>query len=1126
MLWNRRGTVVSLNVALIFSLFIFSNLTLLAWRNLSTTHPLSIPFGNSIVSEGAKAQSAENLQNSAWFSKVSDKIEKQEYNITWDKNPSAKGFPAGYQAPNREQDFRTYFYSGGVQLVKRTNRGPDWTLSLKAKGINRSGYSAKFSPVKPVVSKNRVNYERQNITEWYINNNKGLEQGFTIKARPSGKGNVVLDLQSGGNVKPKLSTDGKAVNFYNKTGGVALSYNKLIVTDNNGRKLSSSMLVNGKHIYISYKDRGAAYPVEVDPIIVNPPTTIESNQITAMFGVSVNSAGDINGDGYSDVIVGAHEYDNGESAEGRAFVYKGSASGLSTSPDWTGESNQVGAYYAFSVSGAGDVNNDGFDDVIVGARNYGNGESFEGRAYVYFGSASGLSAVEDWSFESNQASTFIGYSVASAGDVNNDNYDDIVVGAPYYSNGEASEGEALVFHGSASGPSGTASWSVESNQVGAYLGKNAASAGDVNDDGYDDVVIGASSFTNGQTSEGAAYVYYGSASGLSASADWANEGNQAWALYGSSVSSAGDVNGDGYGDVLVGASNFDNGESNEGRAYLYLGADSGLALSSSWATEGNQADAELGDSASSAGDINGDGYSDIMIGAHKYSNGQSYEGRVLVYYGSPGGPSGSADWTGESDLASADYGNSVATAGDVNGDGYSDLVVGSQSYANGEIAEGRAYVYYGAASGLPKSYSWSKESNQVAALYGASVASAGDVNSDGWDDILIGAPYYDSGQYNEGKVFVFFGAASGIDEWTSWSAEGNKMQALFGYSVASAGDVNGDSYDDVAIGSPIYNGRGKVFVYHGGMWGLSFAPDFKIGSSQTGSRFGFSVAGAGDVNGDGFADLIVGSPTLDNGQSNEGRAYVYRGSGIGLVSIPLWKVEINQAYAWYGYSVTGSGDVNGDGYDDVAVGAPYYDNGQINEGAVYLYRGGAKGPVLTQSWKAEGNQAGAYYGFSVAGAGDVDGDGNFDVIAGAPKFDNGQVDEGKAFVYRGLSTSSLSMTASWSTESDQASAELGFSVASARDVNGDGYDDVMIGAPYFDNGQTDEGKAYVHIGSASGVSGGAPYWSSEGNVAASRYGYSVNSAGNVNGDEYYDILVGARNFKNGQSTEGKVYLYF
>jgi hypothetical protein len=212
------------------------------------------------------------------------------------------------------------------------------------------------------------------------------------------------------------------------------------------------------------------------------------------------------------VIVGAYLYDNGETNEGRAYVYHGSASGLNTTAAWTGESNQVGAAYGASVSTAGDVNGDGFSDVIVGAYGYDNGETNEGRAYVYHGSASGLSPTAAWTGESNQVGAQYGFSVSTAGDVNGDGFSDVIVGAYLYDNGETNEGRAYVYHGSASGLNTTAAWVTESNQANAEYGRSVSTAGDVNGDGYSDVIVGAYLYDNGETNEGAAFVYYGNSS--------------------------------------------------------------------------------------------------------------------------------------------------------------------------------------------------------------------------------------------------------------------------------------------------------------------------------------------------------------------------------------------------------------------------------------------------------------------------------------------------------------------------------------------------------------------------------------------------------------------------------------
>jgi len=232
------------------------------------------------------------------------------------------------------------------------------------------------------------------------------------------------------------------------------------------------------------------------------------------------------------------------------------------------------AKFGYSVSSAGDVNGDGYSDVVVGAVDYDNGLTDEGAAFVYHGSSSGVSTTAATQLESNQAYAELGWSVASAGDVNGDGYSDLIVGVRYYDNGQTNEGAAFIYHGSSSGLSTTITGQLESNQVGAEFGRSVSTAGDVNGDGYSDVIVGAWAYDNGQTDEGAAFVYHGSSSGISTTASAQLESNQSSANI-SCVSSAGDVNGDGYSDIIIASTNYDNGQSNEGAAFLYLGINGG-----------------------------------------------------------------------------------------------------------------------------------------------------------------------------------------------------------------------------------------------------------------------------------------------------------------------------------------------------------------------------------------------------------------------------------------------------------------------------------------------------------------------------------------------------------------------
>ena len=1086
---------------------------------------------------GAVGGVNDTLEATDWLASVQESIEASEYQL----REAGEGT---LTFANRAQGFRARFEADGGVVVRPRGGAEgtlragldDWSVTMKTVAWGRPGTMVELESASARPGEcggsgrndelgsclRRAEMERAGLLEWWTNDERGLEQGWTVSEPPEGDGPLVLEV----------AVDGMAVEVGDlgdhatlAQGTSRLSYGGGVAWDATGRKIEVWLESGPSGLLVVVEDEGANFPVTVDPLLATAGWIADSGQAGAHLGISVSSAGDVDGDGYSDVVVGAPSYDNGQIDEGRAFLYPGSAAGLAPAASWTSEGDQAGALFGSSVSSAGDVDGDGYGDVLVGAPSFDNGESDEGRALLYLGSASGLSATAAWTAEPNQAGAALGCAVSGAGDVNGDGFGDVIVGAYQYADGQPGEGGAFVYEGSPSGLANTAAWVAESNQAGALLGFSVSSAGDVNGDGFGDVVVGADAYSNGETGEGGIFVFLGSTSGLSPSAAWTAESNQADADFGRSVSSAGDVNGDGYSEVLVGARYYDNGQNDEGRAFLYLGSASGLAATADWTAESDSSTAQFGGFVSMAGDVNGDGYGDIVVGAAGYEDGQNNEGGVFLYLGSASGLPTTPTWSAESNQADAYFGRAVGSAGDVNGDGFGDIVVGAWGFDGSEPDEGRAFLFYGS-SAAPSPDAQLVQPDQADAQLGTSVASAGDVNGDGHDDILVGAPYFDAGETDEGVAFLYLGTATGVDPTPAWTVESNQADAHLGNAVSSAGDVNGDGYADALVGVFQYDDgevdEGMALVFLGSATGLETVASWSVLSDQDGAELGGSVASAGDVDRDGYDDVVLGARLYDAPEANEGRAFLYLGSPSGLAANPTWIAESDQVSAHFGWAVASAGDVNGDGHADVVIGANAWDNGENDEGRADVYLGSPDGLEATPAWTAESDQDDARFGWSV-GASDTNGDGFSDVVVGASSFDGGQANEGRAYAFLGSSTG-VETTASWTTEPDVADAYLGRSISSAGDVNGDGFGDVVIGAYAWEDDVTDEGGAFLHLGSGSGLEA-IPSWQVDTDQLSAHMGASVALAGDVNADGYSDLLVGAPFYDDGDVDEGGGFLF-
>lgn len=432
----------------------------------------------------------------------------------------------------------------------------------------------------------------------------------------------------------------------------------------------------------------------------------------------------------------------------------------------------------------------------------------------------------------------------------------------------------------------------------------------------------------------------------------------------------------------------------------------------------------IGYAVSNAGDVNGDGFDDVILGAPYAGTGGVYgtSGTSYVVFGKPDSASVDLDNLGErgfliTGIGDADgFGFSVSGAGDVNGDGLADLIIGAPEAG----PAGESFVVFGKTDGADVDLSdlgtdQDPKGFRIAGANGgdqsgSSVSGAGDVNGDGLADIIIGAAGASPGGNSfAGASFVVFGKADNsqvdlAEMGTGLGPGGFRINGIdpfdaSGQSVAGAGDVNADGFDDVIIGASRAGGQaGESYVVFGKADNTTVdlvnlgTGGFRINGADAFDSSGRSVSGAGDVNGDGRADLIIGAPGVNDG----GASYVVFGkassANVELSDLGNGGFRIDGfAFIQAGTSVSGAGDVNGDGLDDVLVGAPFADpDGRDYAGATYVVFGKADSANLdlanlgSGGFRISGKDAGDRFGSSVSGGGDVNRDGQPDLVIGAP----------------------------------------------------------------------------------------------------------------------------------------------
>ncbi len=764
-------------------------------------------------------------------------------------------------------------------------------------------------------------------------------------------------------------------------------------------------------VYLIFGNRS----MQLDTPISVANVTFRGISLNDQAGYSIAGAGDVNGDGYADILIGAY---NAHEGNGSAYLIYGdkelAPNQILNNANVTFEAETPigsGSYVGDAVAGVGDINRDGFDDVLISAP---NANSFRGKAYIIFGSPSLSGSINlvdaDGSFIGEFDNDMAGYGVAGIGDVNNDGFMDFAIGAPYNNEAFSGAGQVYLIYGNASyglnTPLNQANASILGELTNDAIGSVIAGLGDVNRDGYEDFAIGSPLYNS---SSGRGYVFFGSpdlhADMSVTEANLTVDSELANSALGSAITGMGDGDGDGWIDVVISANWYDNGR---GKIYLFSFPQHAIFSNVTFSTTSNNVN--LGRACAGIGDTNGDGWDDFLISSNLNSNGS-----IHLYYGNGSYPTsitdGAANATffGENDGDSA--GHTVARCGDVNGDGLEDFLISSMGFPAGSY-QGKTYLFYGSRIPFEGNYDLGTSANasflgeNTGDSAGTAICGGEDVNRDGLADIFISASTFSG---NRGKVYLIYGNQS-MQQDTPLSVAnasflGENGNDGAGSSIACAGDLNRDGYDDFLIGAngyPAGQNRGRVYVIYGNG---SLQQDTNLAAANAsfegefnGDYAGQFIANAGDLNRDGFNDILITAQGSDYGAPNGGKIYIIHGNGslqpntnLNAANASFYGTNI---YDYVGWGVAGLGDVNKDGFDDFIVGSnasqkffvilgngSLHPNTHISAANISIP---IKNPFLLS------------FPYGLSSAGDINRDGQPDILLATPEA--GADNEGEAYL--------------------------------------------------------------------------------------------------------------------------------
>jgi len=827
----------------------------------------------------------EGLTKTNW-GKIRASIERDRYRLHKDDRTGA------HQAPNYAHDLHATFTREGFEVSPcREEKAWIWGLRLTRYGYG-SDLHAVTGPEKMITQDNRIEYHRGDMVEWYINDHRGLEQGFTLKSRPSvKKGSDLLQLQmrSTGNLKPVVEKQGKGIVWRDTHGKEVLRYSGLYAYDANEKELSATMAADQEGIRIIVEDHEAVYPITIDPFIERKKLLASDGSGADYFGISVSISGDT-------AIVGAYGGDDRGFWSGSAYIFsrhQGGADNWGEVKKLTASDGEANAQFGYSVSISGDT-------AIVGAYGDDDNGSGSGSAYIFFrdqGGANNWGEVKKITANDGAAEDEFGYSVSISGDT-------VIVGARYDFNNINRSGSAYIF----SRDQGTADNWGEVKKLTAGDGTHNDCFGWTVSISGDTAIVGAPYDDDNVAYSGSAYIFFRDQNGAD---NWgevkkitASVGEE-YDRFGHSVSISGDT-------AIVGAFGVDGGS-----AYIFFrdqnGADNWGEVKKITASDGEAGDL-FGWSVSISGDT-------VMVGAYGGDDNGHDSGSAYIFSRDWGG---SNNWGEVKKITASDgahddsFGNSVSISG-------ATAIIGAFYDGYNGTASGSAYVFSCDQRGVDN---WG-EVKKITSSDGAGAGYFGYSVSISGDTVIVGA------EGGSGSAYIFSRDQGGADNWgevKKITASDGASNDHFGVSISISGDtaIVGSYHDDDNV-----SWSGSAYIFSRDQGGADNWGEVKKIITSHGAysdMFGRSVSISGDT-------AIVGARYDSDNGYYFGSAYIFsRDQG----GVDNWG-EVKKITASdgdiedFGVSVSISGDM-------AIVGAPLDDDNGFWSGSAYIFsrdQGGA-----------------------------------------------------------------------------------------------------------------------------------------------------------------------------------------